>query len=470
MNITKEMPDKYQVQLTIEVDADKLASAKKTAAKNLSNRVSIPGFRKGKAPMEVIERHVGKQSLMDETAEILIRDAANEALKEEKLSPVDDIDYEVVTNEDGKNFVFKMTFTPRPEVKLGDYKGLTIEKTVEEVTDADVDTQLEVLRDHHAILTDAEPDDAIANGDFITLDFDGYMNDVKFEGGEGRSHPLTIGSGHFIPGFEDQLVGAKVGQELDVNVTFPEDYHEEKYAGKPATFKCKILSLKHRQLPELNDEFAAKASAFKTLDELKENVRKNMIASAENAAIERQHQDLIDKIADNITVDVPPVMVEEQIDKMIRERELQLQASGISLEQFFQQSGRAMDDWRESLREDAEQSVRISLMLEAVAEAEHITVDEQDYRYEVAVLAATYGIPPKEIQKIIRKERQGALLVSNALRRKVISFLVANNIKPPVETKPVEEKSVEEKPVEEKPVEEKPVEEKPVEEKETEEK
>ena len=451
MNIAKEMLDQYQVQLTIEVEADKLADAKKTAAKNLANRISIPGFRKGKAPMKVIEQHVGKQSLMDETAEILIQDAANDALKEEKLSPVDDIDYEVVTNEDGKNFVFKMKFTPRPEVKLGDYKGLTIEKTVEEVTDADVDTQLEVLRDHHAILNDAEPDDAIVNGDFITLDFDGYMNDVKFDGGTGRSHPLTIGSGHFIPGFEEQLIGAKVGQELDVNVTFPEEYHDERYAGKPATFKCKILSLKHRQLPELNDEFAAKASAFKTLDELKANVRKNMIDAAERAALERQQQDLLDTVADNITVDIPPVMIEEQLDKMIRERELQLQANGLSMEEYFQQSGHAMDELRESMREEAEQSVRISLMLEAVAEAENITVDEQDYRYELAVLAATYGIPPKEIQKIIRKERQGALLVSNALRRKVIGFLVENNIKPPVEEKPVEEKPVEEKPVEEKP-------------------
>ena len=204
-------------------------------------------------------------------------------------------------------------------------------------------------------------------------------------------------------------------------------------------------------MPALNDEFAAKASAFKTLDELKANVRKNMIDAAERAALERQQQDLLDTVADNITVDIPPVMIEEQLDKMIRERELQLQANGLSMEEYFQQSGHAMDELRESMREEAEQSVRISLMLEAVAEAENITVDEQDYRYELAVLAATYGIPPKEIQKIIRKERQGALLVSNALRRKVIGFLVENNIKPPVEEKPSEEKPVEEKPVEEKP-------------------
>ena len=329
-----------------------------------------------------------------------------------------------------------MKFTPYPKVTLGDYKDLNIEKHVEEVTDEDVDRQLEVLRDHHAVLTEAAPDDVTADGDFITLDFDGYIDGEKFEGGEGRSHPLTLGSGHFIPGFEEQLVGAKIGQELDVNVTFPEDYHDKKYAGKDATFKCKVLSIKHRQLPELNDEFAAKASAFKTLEELRQNVRKNMIDAAERSAIERQQEQLIDKAADNITVDIPPVMIENQISQMIREQELQLQARGMTMEQYFQMTGHEMSDLRESMRESAERSVRISLMLEAVSDAENISVDQQDYRYEVAVLAATYNIPPKEIQKIIRKENQGALLVSNALRRKVVGFLIQNNVK--AEEKPAE--------------------------------
>ena len=436
MKIAKENLDNYEVELTIELDADRLAKAKKTAAKNLANRINIPGFRKGKAPMEVIERHVGKQSLMDEVAEILIQEGATQALKDENLTPADEIDYNVVTNEDGKDFVFKMKFTPYPEVKLGDYKNLNIEKTVEEVTDADVDKQLEVLRDHHAVLTDAAPDDLTVNGDFITLDFDGYINGEKFEGGEGRSHPLTLGSGRFIPGFEEQLVGAKVGQELDVNVKFPEDYHDEKYAGKDATFKCKILSIKHRDLPELNDEFAAKASAFKTLDELKENVRKNMIDAAERAALERQQEQLLEKAAENITVDIPPVMIENQITQMVREQELRLQASGMTLEQYFQMTGHEMSEWRESMRESAEQAVRINLLLEAVADAEKISVDQQDYMYEVAVLSATYNIPPKEIQKIVRKENQGARLVSNALRRKVIGFLIQNNVK--ADEKPAE--------------------------------
>ena len=436
MKIAKEILDNYEVELTVELDADRRVKAKKTAAKNLANRVSIPGFRKGKAPLEVIESHVGKQSLLDETAEILIQEGATQALSDEKLTPVNEIDYDVITNEDGKDFVFKMRFTPRPKVELGEYKNLNIEKTVEEVTDADVDKQLEVLRDHHAVMTDAAPDDAAADGDFITLDFDGYIDGEKFEGGTGRSQPLTLGSGRFIPGFEEQLVGGKVDQEIDVKVTFPEDYHDKKYAGKDATFKCKILSIKHRQLPELNDEFAKKVSTFKTLDEFKENVRRNMVDAANRAAIERQQEALIAKAAENIKVDIPPIMIEDQISKMIREQELQLQASGMSMEQYFQMTGRDMDDLRESMRESAEHTVRINLMLEEVADEEKITVDQQDYRYEVAMLAATYNIPPKEIQRIIRKENQGALLVSNALRRKVVSFLIANNI---VKSEPTEE-------------------------------
>ena len=453
MKIAKENLENYEVQLTIEVEAERLGKAKITAAKNLANRMSIPGFRKGKAPLEVIERHVGKQTLMDETAEILIQDAANEALKDENLTPVSEIKYDIVTNEEGKDFVFKMTFTPYPEVKLGDYKNLTIEKKLDEVTDDDVQKQLDILLDHHATLVDAEPDSVTAKGDFVTLDFDGYIDGEKFEGGTGRSHPLTIGSGNFIPGFEDQLIGLKAGQEVEVKVKFPDDYHSKKYAGKDAVFKCKVLTIKHRQLPELNDEFAKKVSTFETLDAFKANVRRNMISAAEHAAVERQKDKLIDKIAENITVDIPPIMIENQITQLIREQDLQLQARGMTTAQYMQMLDTNMEEMRENLREAAEKSVRVNLMLEEVADVEKIEVDQNDYRYEVAMLAATYNIPPKEIQKIIRKERQGALLVSNALRRKVIGFLVENNIKPPVEERPVEEKEA--APVEEKESEDK---------------
>ena len=428
MKIAKENLENYEVQLTIEVEAERLGKAKLTAAKNLANRMSIPGFRKGKAPLEVIERHVGKKDLMNEAAELLIQEAANEALKQEDITPVTEIKYDIVTNEEGQDFVFKMTFTPYPEVKLGEYKNLKIEKQVKEVTEEDVQTQIDVLRDHHATLTEAAPDDLTVQGDFVTLDFDGYIDGEKFEGGTGRSHPMTIGSGHFIPGFEEQLIGLKAGQEVKIKVKFPDDYHSKKYAGKDAEFECKILSIKHRELPELNDEFAQNVSTFKTLDEFKENVRKNMVANAERSAIEKQKDELIDTIAKNITVDIPPIMIENQLTQLIREQDLQLQARGMSLTQYLQMIDMSLEEFRESMRESAEKSVRVNLMLEEVADVEKIEVDQNDYRYEVAMLAATYNIPPKEIQKIIRKENQGSLLVSNALRRKVMGFLVKENI------------------------------------------
>ena len=428
MKIAKENLENYEVQLTIEVEAERLGKAKVTAAKNLANRMSIPGFRKGKAPLEVIERHVGKKSLMDEAAETLIQEAANEALKDEDVTPVSEIKYDVVTNEEGQDFVFKMTFTPYPKVTLGEYKGLTIEKKVDEVTDEDVQKQIDILLDHHATLIEADPDDLTVKGDFITLDFDGFIDGKEFDGGSGRSHPMTLGSGTFIPGFEDQLIGLKAGQEVEVKVKFPEDYHSKKHAGKDAVFKCKVLSIKHRQLPELNDEFVKKISTFETVDAFKANVRRNMIAAAERAAVEKQKDALLDAVANNIVVDIPPIMIENQITQLIREQDLQLQARGMSMAQYMQLTELSMDEMRDSYRDAAERSVRVNLMLEEVADAEHIEVDNDDYRYEVAMLAATYNIPPKEIQKIIRKENQGALLISQALRRKVLSFLIKENI------------------------------------------
>ena len=265
MKVTKKNLDNYEVELNIELEADQLAKAKKTACKNLATHYNIPGFRKGKAPAQIVEQHLGKEAVMDEAADILIHQAANDALKEEDLTPVTDMKPEVITNEDGKNFVFKVTFTPYPEVKLGDYKGLKVDKKVEKITDEAVDKQLEVLRDHHAKLIDTDDNAVVEDGDFITLDFEGFIDGEAFEGGLGKSHPLTIGSGTFIPGFEEALIGAKINEERDVDVTFPEDYHSAEFAGKPATFKCKVLSIKHRELPELNDEFAKKASKFETL-------------------------------------------------------------------------------------------------------------------------------------------------------------------------------------------------------------
>ena len=265
MKISKETPDKYQVQLTIEVDAEKLAGAKKNAAKNLSDRMSIPGFRKGKVPVQVLEQHIGKGAILEEARDLLINKGANDAIKQLEIIPVTEMQPKVVSCEEGKGLVYTLTFTPYPEVKLGEYKNLEVEKVVEPVTDEKVADQLEHIRDHHANMIDAEEGAEVQSG----------VDGEKFDGGEAEDYPLEIGSHSFIDNFEDQLVGAKVGEEREVKVTFPENYHVKDLAEKPAVFKCKINSIKHKELPELNDDFAKKASKFETLDEFKADLKKN---------------------------------------------------------------------------------------------------------------------------------------------------------------------------------------------------
>ena len=429
MKVTKENLDNYEVSLTIEVEADKLAAAKKTACKNLANRLNIPGFRKGKAPKNVIENYAGKEVIMEEAADIVIQEATNDALKEENINPVTELKPEIITNEDGQDFVFKVTFTPYPEVKLGQYKGLDIEKEVEEVTEEDVDKQIKAMREHHATMIDAAEDDPIEDGDFITLDFTGYVDGKPFENGEGKSYPLQIGSNTFIPGFESGLIGAKVGEERDIDVTFPEDYHSKEMAGKPAMFKCKILSIKHQQLPELNDEFAKKVSTFETVDALRADVKKNLTISAERQAEDLQHRAAVDKATENMTVDLPPVMIENRINQLINEFTLQLQSRGMTLENYMQYSGADMDTIRENYRETAKKEVLTDVMLEEVAKVEDLKVDPKDLDYEVAMMAATYRTNPKQIVKILKENKQLSALAANVRRRKAIRFIVDNMVK-----------------------------------------
>ena len=446
MKVTKEKLDNYELALTIEIEADKLVKAKKTACKNLANRYNFPGFRKGKAPQHIVEQQLGKEYVMEEAADILIQETASEALKEEGITPVTEMKPEVITNEEGKDFVFKVTFTPYPEVKLGEYKGLEIEKKVEEVTDEDVDKQLEVMRDHHATLVDTDENAVVEDGDFITLDFEGFIDDEPFEGGVGKSHPLTIGSGTFIPGFEEGLIGTKVNEERDINVTFPEDYHSQEFAGKDATFKCKVLSIKHRELPELNEEFVKKVSKFETVEDFKADIKKNMESAAKHRAEEKQHRDAIEKAAENITVDIPPVMIENRISQLINELSLQLQTRGMTFESYLQYTGYDMDHLRESYKESAEKDVRDDLLLEAVAKQENIEVDQKEVEYEIAVMAATYRVTPKQIVKILKENRQLSAISSNVRRRKAMQFIIDNMAKDESEEKAEKEEKKDIKP------------------------
>lgn len=317
MKVTVESGEKQQVTLTITVDKEEVQKAVNRAAKSLAERVNIPGFRKGKAPKNIVERHVGKDELLRETFDLIGPKAFSDALESESVEPVSRPDIQIETLEEDKDLVFKATVTKRPEVKLGEYKGIKVDTKSHEVTDEDIEKQMKVFQDRQGKMVDVEEGTAVSDGDFTTLDFEGFVDGEPFDGGKGADYPLQIGSGSFIPGFEEQLVGMKVGEEKDVNVTFPEDYHAEDLKGKKAVFKCKINSIKRKEVPEMTDELAQKVSTFKTVAELREDVKKRLEENAKRQSENEKRAAIIEKATEDTKVDIPEIMIEDRISQMI---------------------------------------------------------------------------------------------------------------------------------------------------------
>lgn len=426
MKVTVENGENQQVTLTIEVEAAEVNKAVEQACKRLANRVSIPGFRKGKAPRMIVERHVGKDAVLQEAFDIVAPKALSKAFDEQKIDPVTRPSVDIETLEEGKDLVFKATVTPRPEVKLGDYKGLNVPKNEVNITDEDVEKQLKTFQDRQGKLVDAPEGAEVKDGDFTTLDFKGFVDGEAFDGGEGKDYPLQIGSNSFIPGFEDQLVGAKIGEERDVNVKFPEEYHAKELAGKDATFKCTIRSIKTKELPAIDDELAKKVSKFETLDELKADIRKNLEENAERTAENDQKSAVIEMATNNITVDIPAVMIDNRVTAMIQEMAMRLEQQGMKLEQYLQYAGTDIAKLREQYRKTAEKNVKTDLMLEEVAKAENIKVEAKDLDEEVAAMAAAYGATPQQVQKIIKEQGRIGDLAASVLRKKTAQFIIDN--------------------------------------------
>ena len=424
MKVTVENGENQQVTLTIEVEAAEVSKAVERAVKRLANRVNIPGFRKGKAPRKIVESNVGMDALLQEAFDLIAPKAFSDALDEQKIDPVTRPDIDVVTLEDGKNLVFKATVTPRPEVKLGEYKNLKVEKAAAEVSDEDVEKQLKNFQDRQGKMVEAPEGAVVENGDFTTLDFEGFVAGEAFEGGKGQDYPLQIGSGSFIPGFEEQLVGAKVGEEKEVNVKFPDEYHSAELAGKDAMFKCTVRSIKHKELPEIDDELAKKVSTFQTLDELKADIRKNLLETAEKKAENDHKSAVIEQATENITVEIPAVMIDNRVTTMIQEMAMRLEQQGMKLEQYLQYAGTDIAKIREDYRETAEKNVKTDLMLEEVAKAEDIKVEAKDLDAEVAGMAAAYGATPQQVQKIIKEQGRIGDLAASVLRKKTAQFII----------------------------------------------
>ena len=426
MKVTAEKIDNQQVVLEIEVPAAELEKASEKAFKKIAGKVNIPGFRKGKAPRKIVEQHVGKQAILDEAFEIIAPQAYAEALEDQKIDPVTRPAIDVVTMEEGKDLVFKATVTEKPELKLGEYKGLKIERKVGTVSDDDVQQQLTRMLDRQADMVEAEEGAAVQASSFITLDFKGFVDGEAFPGGEGKDYPLQIGSHSFIPGFEEQLIGAKIGEEKDVNVTFPKEYHAAELAGKEAVFKCTVRSIKEKVVPAMDDEFAKKASTFQTLDELKADVRSKLEKSAAERAESDNREAALQQASDNATVEIPDVMVDNRVTTMIQELSMRLEQQGMKMEQYLQYAGTDIAKIRETYREAAAKNVKMDLVLEQVAKAEEIKVEAADLDAEVEAMAKTYGATPEQVKKIIAQQGRLGDLAATVLRRKTAQFIVDN--------------------------------------------
>lgn len=424
MNVTTEKIENHKVVLTIEVPAEELDKGIKVACKSLANRVNIPGFRKGHAPRRILEMHIGKEAIMDEAFDRVAQKAFDTALKQENLDPVDRPQVDIVTLEEGKDVVFKATITPVPEVTLGEYKGLKVAKDAVVVTDEQIDEQVNNILNHHAKMIDAEEGATVANDDFITLDFKGEVDGVAFAGGEGKDYPLQIGSHSFIDNFEDQLIGLKVGEEKDVNVTFPEEYHAKDLAGKVAVFHCKINSIKHKELPELTDEFVKNSTSYENIEDMKAKLRKNTEKRMEREADTKRRNEILKQATDNITVDIPDIMVENRISNMVQELAVNLESQGMNLDAYLKYTNMDMAKLREQYKESAAISVKTDLMLDAVAKSEDIKVENADINAEIALLASTYGTTPQEVSKIIKKNGSIGNLVATVLHKKVANFVI----------------------------------------------
>lgn len=425
MTATWEKKEGNEGLLQVTVPAEEVDKALDQAFKKVVKQINVPGFRKGKVPRPIFEQRFGVEALYQDAVDILLPKAYSNAVEEAGINPVDQPEIEVTQIEKGKEFKFDATVTVEPEVELGDYKGLEIEKQDTKLTDEEVETTINQRLEAMADMVIKE-DGEVEEGDTVNLDFDGYVDGEQFEGGQADGYDLEIGSGMFIPGFEEQLVGLKVGEEKDVEVTFPEEYHAEELAGKPATFKTKINEIKTKEVPELDDELANELdSEANTVDEYKENLRKQLTESKATEAENVQKEEAITKATDNAKVDIPDAMIKTEEDRMLQEFAQRLQQQGLNLETYFQISGQSEEDLRGQMKEDAEQRVKTNLTLAAIADAENIEASDEDVEKELETMSSQFGISVDDIKSTLGNTD----IVKNDVRVKKVIDLLVNEAK-----------------------------------------
>lgn len=403
MEVKVENVEKNVVKLVIEVESDVFDEGMERSFKKNAHRFNVPGFRKGKAPRPIVERHYGEQVLYEDAINIVCGEAYDKAIKDNNVDPVSRPEIDIEQIGSGQSFIFSATVTVKPEVVLGDYKGVKVEKKESNVTDEDVDKEIEKMREKNSRLVVVE-NRAVQDGDTVVIDFEGFIDGVAFEGGKGEDWNLVIGSNQFIPGFEEQLIGAEKDEDREINVDFPEDYHNKEFAGKKSMFKVKIKEIKVKELPELDDEFAKDSSEFETLDELKKDLREKLSEREERRIKGEIENDVINKVAENATIEIPEVMVQNRVDNILQDFDMRLRYQGLSLAKYLEMSDIDVSEFRKQFDDRALEEVRSQLVLEKIVQVEDISATDEEYEEELKKQADIYKHTVEEFKKHLSEE------------------------------------------------------------------
>lgn len=426
MSLQVEKLENNMAKLTIEVPANDLEKALQSAYMKQKNKIAMPGFRKGKVPRQMIEKMYGPEIFYDDAANALIPKAYADAYDECELDIVSRPEIDVVQIEKGKDFIFTATVATKPEVTLGEYKGLEVDKVSTRVTQKEVDAKIQEEAEKNARTITVE-DRAVQDGDEVVLDFEGFVDGVAFEGGKGENYPLTIGSGSFIPGFEEQLVGAEAEKEVEVKVTFPEDYHAEDLKGKEAVFKCTVHEIKAKELPEIDDEFAAEVSEFDTLEEYKADVKAKIKEQKAAEGKAKQEDQVVEQAVKNATYELPEAMVETQAEQMANDFAQRMQSQGLTMEQYFQFTGTTAEQMMEDLKPQAVKRIETRLVLEAIAKAENIEISDEKLDEEIGKMAEAYKMEADKLKEFMGENEKKQMKEDMAVQE-AITFLVDNAV------------------------------------------
>jgi len=422
--IKNEQTATNTVKLTIEVDKEAFEKALDKSYRKNVKQIALPGFRKGKAPRKLIEKYYGVEVFYEDAVNFVCPDAYEFAVKEAGITPVDRPEIDIEEIGEGKDLVLTAVVTVKPEVELGEYKGVEAKKTVYETKDEDVDAQIKAAAEKNVRMVSVD-DRAVQSGDITVIDFEGFTDGVAFEGGKGTDHTLEIGSGQFIPGFEEQLIGAEIGKEIEINVTFPEEYHAEELKGKPAVFKVTVKEIKVKEYPELDDDFAKDVSEFDTFEEYKKSIKDNLDKSNEERTKAEFENALVEAVCAGATVEIPECMIENRIQDMIRDFGYRLSSQGMSLEQYMQFTGSTPDTFKEQFKDQATEQVKANLVLEKVALVEGLEVTEEDLEEELKRMAEMYGMELDKVKTLIG-ENERESMKDDLKIRKAVEFIVAN--------------------------------------------